>query len=238
MVGAKQPSPVFLSPEEADRHCMAGASIWRFCSTDDGLDPDVVLVGIGVEVMFEVIYAAAILRKRAPELRVRVVNVTDLMILDRENLHPHSLGQDAFNHLFTADRAIHFNYHGYPISLRGLLFGRGNTDNVTIGGYTEEGSTTTPFDMLLVNRVSRFDVAIHAVNGAAMRNQKVQIRHQELVTELTHNIVETKKYIVAHKTGESLTKCAVLVAVAHADVDSLPAATLDPDNMYDMPKFD
>lgn len=203
MVGAKQPTPVFLSPEEADRHCMAGASIWKFCSTDEGLDPDVVLVGIGVEVMFEVIYAAAILRKRCPELRVRVINVTDLMILDTENAHPHALGADAFNNLFTENRPIHFNYHGYATELEGLLFGRQNLDNVSIAGYMEEGSTTTPFDMMLVNEVSRFHVAIAAIRGAAIRNEKVRIQHQELVTGLNHDMVRTKKYILEHKTGES-----------------------------------
>lgn len=118
MVGAKQPTPVYLTPEEAENHCRAGASIWKFCSTDSGLRPDIVLVGIGVEVMFEVIYAAAILRKRIPELRVRVINVTDLMILDNEGAHPHALSNEAFENMFTGDRNIHFNYHGYPSTLR------------------------------------------------------------------------------------------------------------------------
>lgn len=96
---------------------------------------------------FEVIAAAALLRKEAPELRVRVVNVTDLMILANTGIHPHSLSHDAFETLFTADRAIHFNYHGYPIELQGLLFGRPNLDRVTIDGYCEEGTTTSPFDV-------------------------------------------------------------------------------------------
>ena len=202
LIGAKQPTLVLLNPEDAHRHCMAGASVWRFCSTDDGLDPDVVLVGIGVEVTFEVIHAAAILQHRIPELRVRVVNVTDLTILDKEGRHPHALGVEAFNNLFTNSRPIHFNYHGYPISLQGLLFGRPNLENVTVAGYIEEGSTTTPFDMMLVNGVSRFHVAIAALDGAALRNERVRVRHQELVSELKHDMVQTKKYIVAQKTGE------------------------------------
>jgi len=144
MVGSKQPTPVYLSPDEAEKHCRAGASVWKFCSTNDGLDPDVVLVGIGVEVMFEVIQAAALLRQCAPALRVRVVNVTDLLILENTGEHPHALGTVEFDNLFTADRPIHFNYHGYPVELEGLLFGRPRLDRVSIAGYIEEGSTTTP----------------------------------------------------------------------------------------------
>ena len=124
MVGSKQPQPVFLSVKEADKHCQAGASVWKFASTDNGLNPDVVLVGIGSELTFEIVVAAAILRKICPALRVRVVNVIDLMILEAETLHPHPLTNDEFSSLFTADRLIHFNYHGYSNEIRGLLFGR------------------------------------------------------------------------------------------------------------------
>ena len=106
-----------------------------------------VLVGIGVEMTFEVIAAAALLREHAPELRVRVINVTDLMILANTGLHPHSLSRDGFQSLFTEDRSIHFNYHGYPIELKGLLFGRPNLQRVSIAGYNEEGTTTSPFDV-------------------------------------------------------------------------------------------
>lgn len=112
MVGSKQPSAVWLSPEEAERHCRAGASIWPFCSTNRGVDPDVVICGIGAEMMFEVIAAAAILRRLAPELKVRVVNVTDLMVLGEVGSHPHALTHDDFSNIFTEDKAIHFNYHG------------------------------------------------------------------------------------------------------------------------------
>jgi xylulose-5-phosphate/fructose-6-phosphate phosphoketolase len=202
MVGAKQPTPVYLTPDEAENHCRAGASVFRFCSTDDGLDPDVVLVGIGVEVMFEVIQAAAILRKRAPYLRVRVVNVTDLMILENEGQHPHALSTKAFDHLFTDDKPIHFNYHGYPTELQGLLFGRARLDRVTIAGYMEEGSTTTPFDMMLVNRTSRYHVAQAAIDGAAIRNEKARINHQELYTEFEQSVRDTRKYIIEHLEGE------------------------------------
>ncbi|CAG7917460.1 unnamed protein product [Penicillium olsonii] len=202
MVGSKQPTPVYLSPEEAENHCRAGASIWKFCSTDNGTNPDVVLVGIGVELMFEVIAAAELLRQLAPELRVCVVNVTDLMILENEGLHPHALSTEAFDTLFTPDKPIHFNYHGYPTELQGLLFGRPRLERVSVAGYIEEGSTTTPFDMMLVNRVSRYHVAQQALRGAAKVNEKVRVRQQELNSELENRIVEARKFILQNHTGK------------------------------------
>src|SRR5436305_789165 len=118
MVGSKQPSAVFLSADEAENHCRAGGSVWKFASTDSGLDPDVVLVGIGTELTFEVVAAAYLLKKRVPELRVRVVNVTDLMILGAQSSHPHALTDEAFDSLFTEDVPVHFNYHGYANELK------------------------------------------------------------------------------------------------------------------------
>lgn len=147
MVGSKQPTPVWLSPDEADTHCKAGASVWKFASTDEGLHPDVVLCGIGTEVTFEVIAAASWLRKHVPEMRVRVVNVTDLMVLGAEGTHPHAIDAAGFEALFTDNKNVHFNYHGYVTELRGLLFGRERLERVSIEGYREEGSTTTPFDV-------------------------------------------------------------------------------------------
>lgn len=214
MVGSKQPSPVFLSADEAENHCRAGGSVWDFASTDGGLDPEAVIVGIGAELTFEVIQAAALLRKRVPDLRVRVVNVTDLMILGEETSHPHSLSQDTFSSLFTPDIPIHFNYHGYATELKGLLFGRPNLDRVTIASYMEEGSTTTPFDMMLVNRVSRFHVAKAAVIGGAMRNKNVRLRQHEILSELDHDIVKTRKYIIANKKGWS--PCLLYISLPQA----------------------
>lgn len=201
MVGSKQPSAVFLSPEEAEAHCRAGASVWKTFSTDSGLDPDVVLVGIGAEMTFEVVAAADWLQRNVPEMRVRVVNVTDLLVLESDSLHPHGLDDEAFASLFTPDRPIHFNYHGYPKEIRSLLFGRPNMAHTTIAAYDEEGSTTTPFDMMLLNKTSRFHVAINAVKGAARRNEKVALRLHELTSELTGLIRDTREYIMTHKSG-------------------------------------
>jgi xylulose-5-phosphate/fructose-6-phosphate phosphoketolase len=201
MVGSKQPSAVFLSADEAENHCRAGASVWKFASTDEGLNPDVVLVGIGTELTFEVIAAAMLLRKKAPEMRVRVVNVTDLMILGAERSHPHSLTDDDFDSLFTEDLPIHFNYHGYANELKGLLFGRPNLHRVTIASYNEEGSTTTPFNMMLLNETSRYHVAKAAVKGAAKRNDRVRLKQHELLSELDHEIRSVTKKIIESKNG-------------------------------------
>jgi xylulose-5-phosphate/fructose-6-phosphate phosphoketolase len=201
MVGSKQPSAVFLSADEAENHCRAGASVWKNFSTDSGLDPDVVLVGIGAELTFEIIAAADLLRQKVPELRVRVVNVTDLMILGASSSHPHGLTDEAFNALFTDDRAIHFNYHGYATELKGLLFGRPNLDRVTIASYNEEGSTTTPFNMMLVNGTSRYHVAMEAVKGASRRNERVRLRLHELVSEMGGMMKDTIEFIMKEKTG-------------------------------------
>lgn len=203
MVGSKQPQPVFLSPDEADSHCRAGASVWKFASTDDGLDPDVVIVGIGAEITFEVIAAAAMLREMAPSLRVRVVNVTDLMVLGLEGSHPHSLTHNDFDALFTAARPIHFNYHGYANELKGLLFGRPNLQRISIESYAEEGSTTTPLDMMLRNRVSRYHVAEAAIKGAAVWNERVRLDMHEILSDIRHRITKTHNYIMKYSRGMS-----------------------------------
>ena len=230
MVGSKQPQPVFLSTEEADSHCRAGASVWKFASTDDGLDPDVVVVGIGAEITFEVIEAAAMLQRRAPDLRLRVVNVTDLMVLENEGTHPHALSHDDFDALFTPDRPIHFNYHGYANELKGLLFGRPQLHRVNIESYSEEGSTTTPLDMMLRNRVSRYHVAEAAIKGAAKRNEKVKLDMHETLSTLHHDLVKTQEYIMATGKGKPGKP---LPPLRNAD-----KGDLDPDGTYDTPAFD
>jgi len=199
MVGSKQETPIWLDKGEADKHCIAGASIWKFASVDDGVSPDVVLVGIGVEVTFEVIAAAALLRKLIPALRVRVVNVTDLMILSENGAHPHALSNDGFESLFTADRYVHFNYHGYPMDVKGLL-GERNDGRMTIAGYEEEGTTTTPLDMLLANHVSRYDVAIAAIRGGARFNPKVAADAHMMESYIKHAAQKEKDYIYKHGT--------------------------------------
>jgi len=201
IVGSKAPQPVWLTPTESEAHCKAGASIWKFASTNDGIDPDVVLVGIGAELMFEVIAAAAYLHKLAPNIAVRVVNVTDLMILGRDGSHPHSLTDEAFDAIFTPDRRIHFNYHGYANELQGLLFGRGDKDRFSINSYDEEGSTTTPFDMVIRNHCSRLHVAEVAVRAVVKENPHLGLDVESLVARIQKDLVDVQKFIVERAEG-------------------------------------
>ncbi|KAG6373448.1 putative phosphoketolase [Boletus reticuloceps] len=195
MVGSKQSTTVWLSPEEANRHCKSGASVWKFASTEEGVNPDAVLVGIGTEVTFEVIAAAALLRKLVPALRVRVVNVTDLMILGPPGSHPHALSDENFDSLFTPDRPVIVNYHSYPVEVKGLLYGRPNIERISIRGYQEEGTTTSPFDMMLCNEVSRYDVAAAAIRAGEFHNPKVTTVAHEMASYVTHLAKMDKKYI-------------------------------------------
>ncbi|KAK0714428.1 XFP N-terminal domain-containing protein [Apiosordaria backusii] len=179
IIGSKQPTAVYLSAEEAAEHCKQGASIWHFASSplEPNEEPDVVLVGIGVEVTFEVVKAAELLRAICPALKVRVVNVTDLMILAPVSRHPHALSKEKFLELFTRDKPVLFNYHG-----------------MSVEGYREEGTTTTPFDMMLVNGVSRFNVARWAVEvGVKGEGGKVVGEIEKRVEEVRRFIAENGK---------------------------------------------
>ncbi|KAI5465415.1 XFP N-terminal domain-containing protein [Mariannaea sp. PMI_226] len=195
MIGSKQPTAVYLSPDEAAEHCRKGASIWKFASTDGGASPDVVIVGIGVEVTHEVVKAAEILRTILPDLRVRVVNVTDLMVLMAASRHSHALSTSEFSEMFPEDCPICFNYHGYAAELQGLLFGRPGLERMTVEGYKEEGNTTTPFDMMLVNRVSRFHVAERAIRSAMEGNELIRNQSDDALAWILDRAEEAKKHI-------------------------------------------
>jgi xylulose-5-phosphate/fructose-6-phosphate phosphoketolase len=214
IVGSKAPLPVWLTPTEAAAHCKAGSSIWNFASTNDGIDPDVVLVGIGAEMMFEVIAAAAYLRKLAPKIVVRVVNVTDLMILGCDGSHPHSLTNKAFDDIFTANRRVHFNYHGYKNELQGLLFGRGDTERFSINSYDEEGSTTTPFDMVIRNHCSRFHVAEVAVRAVMKENPHLGLDVESLATQIQEDLVNVQEFIMESAEGRSDFENLIVFAVS------------------------
>lgn len=210
LIGSKQPTAVYFTPSEAEEHCRQGASIFHFASTPDPsgsapstTDPDVVLVGIGVEVTFEVVKAAELLRAMCPSLKVRVVNVADLMIMGAESAHPHALSHEKFNELFTADKPILFNYHGYGTELSGLLFGRKAVERMTVEGYREEGSTTTPFDMMLRNQVSRFDLVTRALKAGAERNGEVKGVLDEKLGEVKERVKDIREFIAGNGKGES-----------------------------------
>ncbi|KAH8744563.1 XFP N-terminal domain-containing protein [Diaporthe sp. PMI_573] len=195
IIGSKQPTPVYLSADEAAQHCKRGASIWKFASTHSGDDPDIVLVGIGVELTFEVVKAVELLRSLAPALKIRTVNVTDLMVLRKESDHPHAMSRQGFKDMFTEDRTVIFNYHGYPTEIQGLLFDRPRLNRIVINGYREEGSTTTPFHMMLLNGVSRYDVARTALRQATWRNEAVHEDLDKAIEDIDKRVEDIRKYI-------------------------------------------
>ncbi|KIW48901.1 uncharacterized protein PV06_01460 [Exophiala oligosperma] len=211
IVPSSHPGPVWFGPEEAEFHCRAGGGVLKWASTDDGIDPDVVLVGIGADATFEVLAASAHLRRLAPAMSVRVVNVTDLMILGREGSHPHSLGHRDFDILFTPHRDIHFNYHGYASELQGLLFGRPHLDRVSISSFQNEVTTMTPFETMLKNKCSRYHVAEAAIRGAAKCNPHIAVDLQKLVAHVQHERAKLEQFIEKHG--------------------------VDPAGIYDAPKF-
>ena len=163
----KQPQLQWLSIDDAVTHCARGAGVWTWAGTDDGdSDPDIVLACAGDVVTMETVAAAQILRERLPALRTRVVNVVDLMSLLRPTDHPHGMEDTLFRELFTDQVDVVFAFHGYPGAIHQLVHGRPDADRFRVRGFIEEGTTTTPFDMVVRNRASRFHLVMDAINNA------------------------------------------------------------------------
>ena len=163
----KQPQPQWLSIEEAVEHCTSGAGIWPWAGTDDGEgDPDVVLACAGDVLTLETVAAAQILRERLPQLRVRVVNVVDLMGLIRPRDHPHGMSETYFRELFTDHVDVVFGFHGFHGAIHQLVHGRPDADRFHVRGFSEQGTTTTPFDMMVLNRASRYHLVMDAIHNA------------------------------------------------------------------------
>ena len=200
VVANKQPMPQWLSMDEAIAHCRAGVSIWQWASTDNGINPHVVLVGIGDNPTLEVLAAAQILLDEMPELRIRVINVTDLMVLERDTVHPHGLDDELFEALFTAECPVIINFHGYASAVKQLLFGRPHAHNYRfhINGYQEEGTTTTPFDMNVRNGTSRYHLIMQAIRLAAARNPQVAVHASERIHHYEYVLADHRRYIQEH----------------------------------------
>jgi xylulose-5-phosphate/fructose-6-phosphate phosphoketolase len=164
IVAGKQPALNYLSMDDAIVHCTRGAGIWEWASNDEGGEPDVVLGCCGDIPTLETLAAAALLRERLPDLKVRVVNVVDLMRLQPESEHPHGLPDTEFDALFTTDKPVVFAYHGYPWLIHRLTYRRANHANLHVRGYKEEGTTTTPFDMVMLNDLDRFHLAMDVID--------------------------------------------------------------------------
>jgi xylulose-5-phosphate/fructose-6-phosphate phosphoketolase len=163
----KQPELQWLDIDAAVRHCAAGASIWAWAGHEDGGEPDVVLAAAGDTPTLEVVAAAWLLRRYAPNLKVRVVNVVDLMCLFSREIHPHGLEEQQFIDLFTMDKPVIFAFHGYQRAIHAIIHGRTNTVRFHVRGFMEEGTTTTPFDMVVRNQMSRFHLCIEALRRSA-----------------------------------------------------------------------
>ena len=201
----KQPQLQWLSIEAARAHCARGAGIWDWCSSDGGREPDLVLACAGDIATLETVAAAWLLRQHLPELRVRVVNVVDLMALCPPDRHPHGMDPVGFEALFGTDLPVVFAFHGYPGVVHQLIHGRGDTDRFHVRGYNEEGTTTTPFDMVVLNRMSRLDLcrdAITYVPRLAARRptllarvDEVLARHRTYVNEHFEDLPEVRDWV-------------------------------------------
>jgi xylulose-5-phosphate/fructose-6-phosphate phosphoketolase len=173
IVVGKQPGWQWLDIDSAARHCTLGASTWQWASNDGG-DPDVVMVCAGDVPTLETLAAVTLLREYVPDIRIRVVNVVDLMVLQPQTEHPHGLEDQHFDQLFTTDRPVIFAFHGYPTMIHRLTYRRHNHDNLHVRGYREEGTTTTPFDMVVLNNLDRYQLALDAIRRIPRFSNQVQ----------------------------------------------------------------
>lgn len=198
IVAGKQPAPQWLSMDAAIKHCTAGIGIWEWASNDQADMPDVVMGCCGDVPTLEILAAVDILRQLAPEIKIRVVNVVDLMTLQPSEEHPHGLPDRDFDSLFTTDKPVIFAYHGYPWLIHRLTYRRTNHDNLHVRGYKEEGTTTTPFDMVVLNDLDRFHLVIDVVD----RVPKIQHRAAHIKQAMHDRLIEHKQYIEQH--GEDM----------------------------------
>lgn len=199
IVAGKQPAPQWLNLEAAQKHCAAGMGIWHWAGTvDEGEDPDVVMACAGDVPTMETLAAVDLLRDYFPDLRIQVVNVVDLMALQTAEQHPHGLSDEAFDAIFTADKPVIFAFHGYPSLIHRLTYPRNNHGNFHVRGFMEEGTTTTPFDMTVMNELDRF----HLAQEAIVRTPSLQGKADAVLDELAEKIAEHHRYVREH--GEDL----------------------------------
>jgi xylulose-5-phosphate/fructose-6-phosphate phosphoketolase len=208
IVAGKHPQPEWLDMEAAVKHCSYGIGIWEWASNDRGVEPDVVMACAGDVPTIETLAAVDILRKQAPDLSVRVINVVDLMTLQPKEEHPHGLSDKEFDSLFTTDKPIIFAYHGYPWLIHRLTYRRTNHKNLHVRGYKEEGTTTTPFDMLVRNDMDRFHLVADVIDRvpklkvmAAYTKQYVRdklIEHREYITKYGQDMPQIREWSWPH----------------------------------------
>ena len=194
IVAGKQPAPQFLDMNAAIRHTTKGVGIWDWASNDQDDEPDVVMACAGDVPTLETLAAVDILRRQVPELSVRVVNVVDLMTLQPESEHPHGLSDREFDAIFTPDKPIVFAFHGYPWLIHRLTYRRTNHANLHVRGYKEEGTTTTPFDMCVLNEIDRYSLVCDALDRVPrLGHRAVYVRHA-----MRDKHIEHKQYVHEH----------------------------------------
>ena len=198
VIAGKYQAPQWLTMDAAIKHCTAGIGTWHWASNDAGTEPDVVMACCGDVPTLETLAAVSILREYLPELKVRVVNVVDLMKLEPQSEHPHGLSDDAFDALFTKDKHVIFAFHAYPWLIHRLTYRRTNHDNIHVRGYKEEGTITTPFDMTVLNDLDRFHLVIDTIDRLPQTGKKGRALKEQLQAKL----IEHKEYI--DKNGEDL----------------------------------
>ena len=180
--------------DEALKHCQAGLGIWEWASNDRGSEPDVVMACCGDVPTLETLAAVDLLRHHAPELKIRVVNIVDLMTLQPSSEHPHGLTDHDYDAIFTPDKPVIFAFHGYPWLIHRLTYRRNNHQNLHVRGYKEEGTTSTPFDMCVMNEIDRF----HLVGDVIDRVPKLGSRAAYAKQALRDKLIEHKQYIQQH----------------------------------------
>ena len=198
IVAGKQPELQFLRMDDAVRHATKGIGIWDWASNDEGVEPDVVMACAGDVPTLETLAAVDLLRRGLPELRVRVVNVVDLMTLQPDSEHPHGLSDKEYDSLFTTDKPIIFAFHGYPWLIHRLTYRRTNHPNLHVRGYKEEGTTTTPFDMVVLNDLDRFHLALDVLHRVPHLREEAA----HFADTLRDKLVDHKQYIATH--GEDM----------------------------------
>jgi len=199
ITAGKQPQPQWLSVEQAERHCKAGAGIWQWASTCPAEEkPDVVMACAGDVPTLETLAAVDLMRTALPDLKIRVVNVVDLMTLQSHDVHPHGLTDGEFDALFTQDRPVIFAYHGYPYLIHRMTYKRTNHGNLHVHGFQEEGTTTTPFDMAVMNQLDRFHLALAAIR----RLPTFSDRSAKFAASIERKLEEHKAYV--RENGEDM----------------------------------
>jgi xylulose-5-phosphate/fructose-6-phosphate phosphoketolase len=198
IVAGKAPSPQWLDMDAAIVHCTNGIGIWSWASNDQGVEPDVVMACCGDVPTLETLAAVDLLRRNLPDIKVRVVNVVDLMTLQPASEHPHGLSDHAFDSIFTSDKPVVFAFHGYPWLIHRLTYRRTNHANLHVRGYKEEGTTTTPFDMTVLNDLDRFHLAMDVVD----RVPRLADKGAHFRQSLRNKVIEHRQYVTTH--GEDL----------------------------------